>query len=206
MADAGEAVVLGAIRDALDQGRDASAADIRRTVSGAPVLGSIEWYTPEEFVEAARSVMGGIDLDPASYAVAQETVKACRFYTKADDGLAQPWHGRIWLNPPYSVGLVDQFVLKLVEEYQTGNVLAAVVLTDNRTDMGWFHALAAASARLCFTRRRIHFHGEGVSASRPENGSAFFYLGPDASGFDRVFARFGLGAQIVFTHLPEHRP
>ena len=210
MADAGEAVVLGAISDALDEGREATAADVKRAVSGGPVFryftGNTEWYTPGEFVEAAREVMGGIDLDPASCAMAQETVRAARYYTKDDCGLAHPWHGRIWLNPPYSVGLVDQFVAKLVEEYQTGNVSSAVVLTDNRTDTAWFHALAAASARLCFTRRRIHFHGEGISVSRPANGSAFFYLGSDPGQFDRVFSRFGLGAQIVFTHDAEARP
>ena len=33
-----------------------------------------EWYTPPKFIEAAREVMGSIDLDPATSKVAQETV------------------------------------------------------------------------------------------------------------------------------------
>ena len=41
------------------------------------------------------------DLDVAS--PPWEThVPAKRKFTKADDGLGQPWEGRVWMNPPYS--------------------------------------------------------------------------------------------------------
>lgn len=66
---------------------------------------SNEHYTPAPVIEAARAVMGGIDLDPASCAVANETVKALAFFTKDDDGLGRAWGSsadpsRVWLNPP----------------------------------------------------------------------------------------------------------
>lgn len=63
-----------------------------------------EQYTPAEIIEAARELMGAIDLDPASCPMAQETVKAEVWYGAASpfgtDGLAEPAAGRVWLNPP----------------------------------------------------------------------------------------------------------
>jgi len=60
-----------------------------------------EHYTPPEYIEAAREVMGGIDLDPASTPSVNEAhVRASAIMTKGDDGLMWPWNGRVWLNPP----------------------------------------------------------------------------------------------------------
>lgn len=61
---------------------------------------SPEWYTPAVFVEAARLVMGGIDLDPASHAEANQTVHAALYYDEAHNGLTKAWYGRVFLNPP----------------------------------------------------------------------------------------------------------
>lgn len=69
---------------------------------------SAEWYTPAAIVDAAREVMVGIDLDPASCLEANATVRAERIYTLADDGLSKPWVARtVWLNPPYGRSSVD---------------------------------------------------------------------------------------------------
>ena len=68
--------------------------------------GTEHWYTPVPHIEAARKVLGGIDLDPASTDEANRTVRAARYFTEDDDGLRQDWSAdgarpRVWLNPPY---------------------------------------------------------------------------------------------------------
>lgn len=62
---------------------------------------TVEWYTPQRYIEMAREVMGTIDLDPASNAIAQEWIKARVFYSQEEDGLSQEWFGNVWINPPY---------------------------------------------------------------------------------------------------------
>jgi hypothetical protein len=59
-----------------------------------------EHYTPLDVVEGARSLLGSIDLDPASCIAANERVKATCIFSEHQDGLVQNWFGKVLLNPP----------------------------------------------------------------------------------------------------------
>jgi hypothetical protein len=124
----------------------------QRRPAGARGTGNNEWYTPEKYIELARNVLGGIDLDPASNAVAQSVVRARRSFTKEEDGLQQEWHGRVWLNPPYSRGLMSAFIDKLVSELTSGRTSAAILLTHAFTDTAWFHLAARHAQAIAFKK------------------------------------------------------
>ena len=153
--------------------------------------GNYEWYTPAEHVEHARRVLGVIDLDPASSAAAQKTVKAESYFSADDDGLKREWQGRIWLNPPYNQPTVEQFIDKLIEERAAGRTTRAILLTHNSTDTAWFHKAATAASAICFPRGRIAFVDTAGDRDAPTQGQAFFFFGPDTRPFKAEFSQVG---------------
>jgi phage N-6-adenine-methyltransferase len=153
--------------------------------------GENEWYTPAKYIELAREVLGAIDLDPATNAKAQAFIHAAQFFTKIDDGLKRKWHGRVWLNPPYTQPEIALFSTKMVEERRAGRVLAAIMLTHNYTDTAWFHELTSVADAICFTRGRVKFIDEDGNECAPTQGQAFFYFGSDISKFREKFVNVG---------------
>lgn len=156
---------------------------------------SNEWYTPAKYVDAAREVMGWIDLDPCGTSLSNETVKAKAIYTEQDDGLSFEWYGRVWLNPPYG-GQTSRWVKKLLDEYDAGRVKEAILLVGSVTDRKWFKRLW--DFPICFTDHRIRFLKMGTyEGNSPTHGSAIVYLGKSEHGagknlkFNRIFSGFG---------------
>lgn len=153
--------------------------------------GNNEWYTPDDILEAARAVMGGIDIDPASSEIANRTVKADQIFTQEDDGLKQDWPvGRIWMNPPYAQPLMGQFAERFAAEVRRGS--QGVVLVNNATETGWFQEMAAECSAICFPRARIKFLDPEGNPGAPLQGQAIIYCGPDPDAFEQAFHAFGL--------------
>lgn len=149
-----------------------------------------DWYTPPLYVEAARTVMGGIDLDPASSPKANIHVRATAIWTARDNGLLFPWPGRIWLNPPYG-GLQRHFVAHLLSQYAAGATEQAVAcLNAHAIETTWFHPLMGRYP-ICFTHHRVAFRGPNGEGGQNTGGTAFVYLGPHAAEFADIFREFG---------------
>jgi hypothetical protein len=93
-----------------------------------------ERYSPTWLIEKARLVLGGIDCDPASSEVANRTVKATTYYSQADNGLNREWHGRVWLNFPWSHGFTP-WAAKFAEVFSAGRMTAGLLLSPG--EMTW---------------------------------------------------------------------
>ena len=156
--------------------------------------GDNEWYTPPEYIEAARHVMGGIDLDPASTEQANTVVGARHFYSVKDDGLAHGWGGRVWMNPPYAGSVIGLFTTKLAQHFDEGAVTAAIALVNNATETGWFQEMLLRAAAICFPKGRLPFWSPAQGVGAPLQGQALVYLGQDIEAFAEAFRGFGFMA------------
>ena len=147
-----------------------------------------DFYTGETIINAARAAMGAIDLDPASHAYANSVVKALRFYTIADDGLAHDWTGRVWVNPPFSQW--GDWAEKIVAEWHRGQIAAMCVLCATRTlTAQYFSVIHENCTAICVLRGRIPFWGN--RASTPDDGHAVFYFGSEPERFATAFGEIG---------------
>jgi ParB family chromosome partitioning protein len=155
---------------------------------------SVEWFTPARYVEAVRSVLGSIELDPASCALANETVRASRFYSLPDDGLRLSWKAdALFCNPPYGRTAGEStaalWANKLRSGYEAGDIGAAILLVNASTSTAWFAPLFAYP--VCFPTGRIRFYRPEGESDSPTIGSAFIYFGPEPARFAEQFGRFG---------------
>lgn len=169
--------------------------DLDGSLGGLKESVHVEWYTPAAYIDAARAVMGGIDLDPASSELANEVVQADAIFTEAEDGLVREWNGRVWLNPPYGKGS-GLFTAKLVDEFREGRTTAAVLLLNAYGfDSLWFQPLW--DHPICFTNHRVQFSSPDRETGGPANANIFVYLGPDRDAFLTTFSQFGAVVERV---------
>ena len=148
--------------------------------------GNEEYYTPVSIIELVHNVMGEIDLDPASCAKANHVIGAKKYYSKEDDGLAQAWRGRVWMNPPYTKGKLDLFIDKVMH---TAAITEAIILTNNATETEWCQTLQSWADAICLVRGRVKFWGSGGDS--PLQGQIVSYRGQHVDEFARQFGKIG---------------
>lgn len=148
--------------------------------------GSVEWYTPPHILNLVTELFGEIDLDPASNQ-GEPWVNARRHFTRTDDGLAQPWEGKVFLNPPWDAqGSPGRWVDKLAEEYEAGRVTEAICLLPARVNTAWMQHLARHPR--CFVKGRLRFSDSTGDAPFPV---ALVYFGDRVQNFVDVFHTIG---------------
>jgi len=171
-------------------------AEAKKTTTGAHVghaTGEFEWYTPKTIIDAAREVMGNIDLDPASCDYANQFIQADKFYSIEDDGLEQEWHGNVWMNPPYTQPIVTEFCNLLVENYVQNKVPQACVLVNNATETKFYQNMLNHARAVCFIKGRVKFvDPKGDSSGAPLQGQTVLYFGTHPRRFGEVFIKLGV--------------
>jgi phage N-6-adenine-methyltransferase len=122
---------------------------------------TVEWATPQDFFDKCSERFGPFDLDVCA---TRENAKCARFFTKADNGLGQPWQGTCWMNPPYG-RVIGDWMRKAWESSVNDNA-TVVCLVPARTDTAWWHDYAM-QGEIEFIRGRLKFGGCKNSAPFP---------------------------------------
>lgn len=118
------------------------------------------WLTPREILEP----LGDFDLDPCSPPDHPWQI-APRIFTVAEDGLLQPWAGRVWLNPPFSAKAIEW--MRRMVEHNNGIALLAA-RTETRM---FFECVWESAAAVCFLRSRPHFHHADGTRAKSNSGA-----------------------------------
>jgi hypothetical protein len=150
----------------------------------SPAMKSDTWLTPPDWIAA----LGPFDLDPCCPPV-MPWPTAATMYSAAQDGIAQPWEGRVWLNPPFGKEW-HRWVEKLADH---GNGIA---LLPARTETEAFYRLVWDRAdAICFVRGRPHFHKPDGSRAPFNSGAPIALI---AYGHDNVLTlrRAALGRVV----------
>ncbi len=114
-----------------------------------------DYYTPAWIFERMGLTF---DIDVCAPPGGIEWLPAVRYFTQEDDGLLQPWEGRVWMNPPYSQA--TPWVRKFIE-HRHGVALLG------HAKSAWHNLLWATDAAIVVPQAYFNFVGG------PSGGSIF---------------------------------
>lgn len=110
--------------------------------------GKEDWLTPPEILHA----LGDFDLDPCA-PEPRPWDMAKKHYTLADNGLLRPWHGRVWLNPPY--GNETEKWMRRLAQHPDGGLALIFARTETKTFHPWVWQHATA---MLWLKGRLSFY------------------------------------------------
>ena len=113
----------------------------------SPSAITTSWYTPKWVFDSLGCTF---DLDVCAPTGGVPWIPAKNHYALPQDGLALPWDGFVWCNPPYGKE-TPKWLQKMTTH---GNGIALVMA---RTDTKWFHDHLTSADCLLFLKGRIQF-------------------------------------------------
>jgi hypothetical protein len=153
---------------------------------------SVDWYTPKWVFDDLGLQF---DLDPCAPAGGVPWIPAYHHFALPQDGLAEAWIGRVWLNPPYGKHTKDW--LRKMNAHGNG-----VALVFARTDCQWFRDAAANATAILFLAGRIKFvDGLGVTSNNGAGAGSMLI----AWGATNAKALVGMRAKGLLVDLETNR-
>lgn len=151
-----------------------------------------EYYTDPRIIDAARRVMGSIELDPFSSPRANEAIKAERIFTKADDGFVQVWDCEtLWMNHPFSRDNNPRAVAKITAGFALSTIRrSACMICFAATSERWFQPLTNY-AQCYLAPRTNYFLPDGTKKRGVLKGSVVTYFGDNLAEFANAFRHLG---------------
>jgi phage N-6-adenine-methyltransferase len=147
---------------------------------------SDRWYTPKYIIELILKVLGVIDLDPC--ADEGKHMSATHHYTATDDGLSREWHGRVFMNPPYSCP--GKWMKKLQAEFEAGRVTEAIALVPAATETKWLSPFLKSNY-VYFWKGRIKFLDTNYQTRMSaRQAHVLVYWGNNPQRFKEVFSEY----------------
>lgn len=147
---------------------------------------SDDWITPKFILDA----LGEFDLDPCA-CDPQPWLAAKTQYTINEDGLSQPWFGRVWMNPPY--GPETSKWLKKLANHNCG---VALIFARTETEM-FFESVWTKASAVFFIQGRLYFyHPDGTRATH--NSGAPSVLVSYGCECGQLLKNSGLNGRLVW--------
>lgn len=120
--------------------------------------GTTTWLTPPHIIDD----LGPFDLDPCA---APGWVTAREHFILPTDGLAEPWAGTVWLNPPYSFAAWTW--LSRLAEHGDG-----IALVFARTETaGFVNEVWGKASAVRFLFGRLYFHHPDGTRAAANSGA-----------------------------------
>ena len=131
-----------------------------------------------------------MDLDPCSDSQAQQHVQAGQYFAAVDDGLSKPWHGRVFVNPPFggeqSICLSGSFIHNAAREHASNHTSEIILVLKAAVGYAWF--MPVLQQPHAWLNSRISFLLHGNEGLQNPHGSIVVYMGHDPCHFADVFS------------------
>ena len=118
------------------------------------------WLTPPEVYEP----LGRFDLDPCG-APGQVIANNTYLLENGDDGLRDPWFGRVWLNPPY--GKEAEPFLRRLADHGRGT---ALIFARTETKV-WHDVIWPNASGILFLKGRVTFLDANKVPAKANSGA-----------------------------------